>query len=545
MKHNVHEHNHRLFQGDGKGHFAEVFTRPIYLEASSERINRGLVCSGSPEEVRAQLMESREETALWNGFTPEERFFPEDSTYAFSLNRLAATALLNVVYPVRLQGEWIKHHTPGKWWDCLYTWDSGFIGLGFSTLDLARAEETLNSYLTEPDNPHAAFIHHGSPVPTQFFLYQEIFNRTGSLDFLDKYFDSLLRYHRFLVGREGSSTTGSLKSDLLKTWDYFYNSGGWDDYSPQVHVHREGLEDRVAPSITTALAVRTALILKGAARLLNRPETELDGDITRFSLALQNHSWDEGAGYFSYVQHNAQGAPEVFLTCETGENFNAGFDGAYPLNGGICTPEQEKILTEKLFSPDHLWTEAGLTAIDQSAPYFRDDGYWNGAVWMSHQWIFWKTMLDMGKGDEAWRIAQTALDMWKRETEETYFCFEHFVTSTGRGAGWHHFGGLSSPLLNWYSAYFVPGQVTSGHDSWVTGSTFSEDYRRCELTLMILGFREKPRTLIVVLNRNVTHAIVRMGDREIPFILRREGTLELELPPTVTGQQVKITIEGK
>ena len=33
-----------------------------------------------------------------------------------------------------------------------------------------------------------------------------------------------------------------MKSSLLKTWDYFYNSGGWDDYPPQVHVHRQGLK---------------------------------------------------------------------------------------------------------------------------------------------------------------------------------------------------------------------------------------------------------------------------------------------------------------
>jgi len=109
MKHNVHEHNNREFPGDGKGHYTEVFTRPVYLEEGSERINGGMICTGDREEVRRILArETGDGHALWTGFTPEERFFPEDSPYAFSVNRLAATALLNVVYPVRLLGGWIR-----------------------------------------------------------------------------------------------------------------------------------------------------------------------------------------------------------------------------------------------------------------------------------------------------------------------------------------------------------------------------------------------------------------------------------------------------
>ena len=43
---------------------------------------------------------------------------------------MAATVLSNIVYPIRAQGQFIRHYTPGRWWDSLYTWDSGFVGLG-------------------------------------------------------------------------------------------------------------------------------------------------------------------------------------------------------------------------------------------------------------------------------------------------------------------------------------------------------------------------------------------------------------------------------
>ena len=51
--------------------------------------------------------------------------------------------LSNVVYPVYTCGKYIRHSTPGRWWDCLYTWDSGFIGLGLLELDIERAKENL------------------------------------------------------------------------------------------------------------------------------------------------------------------------------------------------------------------------------------------------------------------------------------------------------------------------------------------------------------------------------------------------------------------
>ena len=545
MRHNVHEHNHREFQGPGEGHFTEVFTRPVFLDGSSDLVNQGMVCCGTEEQVREMLGKEDSSPVSWTGFTPEERPFTQDNPYTFSLNRLAATALLNVVYPVRIQGEWSRHHTPGRWWDCLYTWDSGFIGLGFTALDLKRAEETLNAYLTEPGNPHAAFIHHGSPVPTQFFLYQEIFNRSQSKEFLGKYYDSLLQYHRFMAGRLGSSSTATLKSGLLKTWDYFYNSGGWDDYCPQVHVRKNGLEATVAPAITTSVAVRTALILKGAALLLGKDTEELDRDIAHLSGALQQHSWDGESGYFSYVVHDEEGKARHMLTHGENTNFDMGFDGAYPLNAGICTKEQEERLLERLFSPDHLWTDTGLTAIDQSAPYFKDDGYWNGAVWMSHQWIFWKTMLDMGRSEEAWKIAFTALELWKRETEDTYLCFEHFVTSTGRGAGWHHFGGLSSPVMNWYSAYFVPGTLSAGHDSWITEQHVSRDSTRIDFTLVTAGYTDKTRTVLAVLAPEVRSVKVSLRDGTLlESKLREGGAVEITLSPGQKGF-CAISVEGK
>ena len=43
-------------------------------------------------------------------------------------------------------------------------------------------------------------------------------------------------------------------------------------------------------------------------------------------------------------------------------------------------------------------------SLRRAISYFRENGYWNGAVWMPHQWFIWKAALDAGKGDFAWKM---------------------------------------------------------------------------------------------------------------------------------------------
>lgn len=512
LRHEVHEHVKRQFRTDGDEHFTNVFLRPLTVEAGQTRVVYALVVSGTPQEVISRLAGGIPEDAeeVWKASRAKAIRHPQTgpgAPFAFSQDRMAATLLTNVVFPIYVRRSYIRHSTPGKWWDCLYTWDSGFIGLGLLELDPARAEENLRAYLTDPGDPHGAFLHHGSPVPVQFSLFSELWNRTQDRALVEFAYPRLRQFYRFLAGHAEGSTTAVLKSGLLKTWDYFYNSGGWDDYPPQVHTHKNRLTATVAPVITSAHAIRMAKILIQAAQGLGESD-DLVGyraDISRWTDALQRHSWDAESGYFGYVVHDEDGQPLQILRHETGENFNRGLDGMYPLFAGICTPEQEARAREALTSTRHLWSGVGLSTVDQAAPYYRNDGYWNGAVWMAHQWFFWKTALDLGWDDVAWQIAQTALEIWKRETDETYCCMEHWVIESGRGAGWHQFGGLSSPVLSWYGAYYVPGRVSTGYDLRVVSRWDLRGDETLEADLEYFGDRPRMSAVVVVLEPGMTY----------------------------------------
>lgn len=547
----VNQHPQEQFTGTGLGHYTNVFLQPIFMPADSEQVFFGMVCCGSNEEVTGRIAGFQAHDPRWETIHHKargKRCMPfvnsSGKPYQFSQERMAATLLTNVVYPVRTRGTWIRHYTPGRLWDCLYTWDSGFIGLGLCEIDENRAFDCLNAYLTEDHEDDAAFIHHGSPVPVQHYLFQELWNRTQSEQLLAYGYPRLRRYHRFLAGRLGSSTT-RMPSNLLRTWDYFYNSGGWDDYPAQKYVHTNDLTATIAPCINTAHAIRTAKILRMAALASGENTDEFDQDIALLSSALQTYAWDEHSGYFGYVRHDSEGNPIGILKDADGANFNMGLDGVSPLVAGICTPDQEERLLTHLKSDQHLWTPTGISTVDQSAPYFRNDGYWNGAVWMAHQWFIWKALLDIGETDFAHRIATTALDLWQNEVEQNHNCFEHFMIATGRGAGWHQFGGLSAPVLNWFHAYHSPGRLSSGLDVWVEELDFQDNNTQLQAKLSLFSQPHHSPAIIAVMDENHQYAAT-WNDEPASVFERYPGTLEIHLPnPGLYCGQLQINAESE
>lgn len=531
FRNETHNHVAKVLNGNMKGDYANVFIRPVELAPFSSQTCTALLTSGTHDGVLAALKRS---TPLKDTITEEKGILEEGKKYQFSHKMLKSTLLSNVVYPTYTQNQYIKHFTPGKWWNSLYTWDLGFVALGLSTFNPALAAECINTYVTPPGS-QSAFIHHGSPLPVQIYVFLELWNKTQSRELLSYLYPRLKQYYQFLAGRYGSSSTNVLSSDLLKTWDYFYNSGGWDDYPPQVGVHSQRLEKQVTPVVTTAHVIRVAKILRMAARALNKGADlkEYDKDISRFTAALQNHSWDAKSGYYSYVMHDDAGrAASFYKDPVSGVNFNMGLDGAYPIISGMCTPDQQEILTDKIFSPKHLWSPSGITVVDQSAPYYRIDGYWNGAVWMPHQWFVWKSMLDMDRSDLAYKVAAKGLDVYKKETDASYYTFEHFLAASGRGAGWHQFSGLSTPVLAWFDAYYKTGTITPGFEIWINEQSFNDDYSAYKANI---SFDEATlphkRALLAGMNPAFDYQAQFNGE---PVVLKRleKGVLQITLPST-------------
>ena len=313
-----------------------------------------------------------------------------------------------------------------------------------------------------------------------------------------------------------------------------------DDYPAQVYMHRHRLERRVTPCISTSQTIRFAKILRMIAAETGREDDRrvFEADIERLTQALRNYAWDADAGYFSYVVYDDRLRPTGFLRDEHGENLNKGFDGLYPLIAGACTPEQEQTLVGHLTSPREIFSPVGLSAVDMTSGYYQDNGYWNGSVWFSHQWFFYKTMLDMGRRDAAFKIADTALRVWRREVDASYNCFEMMNIATGRGGWYHQFGGLSAPLNIWVNAYYRPDTVTAGFDVWIAARRFAADNRQASLDFRYYG-AHPAYTLIVVLAPADSGYEVLLDGKPADFCERCPGTLEITLPGSCRGGRIE------
>jgi len=490
MPFRAHDHANQNFKGDDKGHYTANFLRPITIPAGKDTTLWQLVVCGPENYVLEQttnfkqneaelIRQAKESLACSLGQVPD--FLPQAGNYANGERLIEATLMTNVVYPIDVYGKSIRHFCPGKKWNSLYTWDCGFIGWAMSEIEPYRGYEIIRQY-TNGAEESAPFVHHGTPLAIQIFAIADVLKNNGfSEEMVREIYPRMKRFYSYMTGPEIQKPSG-----LLSTWKLFYNSGGWDDYCPQWYL-RLNPDKRVntTPVVSTAYYLRCAKILRMLAQHLGftKDVKEYDADIRFMGDALQKYSWDAQAGYFSYVVHDTQGNAKDILRTEDGVNFNRGLDGVSPLVAGITDEKQTEILLGHIFTKGELWSDCGISAVDQSAPYYRVDGYWNGTVWIPHQMILWKTMLDLNLPDRAWQIASTALEKWEQECSDSYNCYEHVMIESGRGGGWFNFSGLSSPMVNWFCAYFKPGTISTGFNTMVTEAVWNKEKTGVKMTL--------------------------------------------------------------
>ena len=520
------------------GYYHNAVVHSLYVEPSSTHVEYAVISYGeteyedvvSYEKIYAEKLKTLENDELNES----------GRQYAFSNEILKATVFQNVVYPVYCHGDYIIHHTPGKRWDSFYTWDSGFIGMDMAEYAPELAEYILDTYLTGGTNPDYAFLLHGSPVPTHIYQLFEMFKKAENKDSLKDYYTGAKLFYDFLSGKIRKSTTDKFKTGLTTTFDYFYNCSGMDDLPPQKTMYEENKQMLAAPAISTSQLIRCAKILYILADYYGFEDEKkiyLE-DIEKRTKALQEYSWDGEAGYFSYVIHDEEGNFREQYKNPDGENLDKGMDGVYPIVAGAVTKEQKDRILSHLKSEEEMFTPVGISAVDRTASYYIDNGYWNGNVWLSHQWFIWKTMLDLGESDFAFKIAQTALKAWKREVEYSYYTFEMFNIKSGRGGWFHNFGGLSTPVNLWTRAYYNPGSVSTGFDTVTEGISFNEDKTKASFSINHYG--DNDFTVLVCMKERQDKYTVTVNGSQTDYTMRDNSALEISLKGDIKKSEINI-----
>ena len=522
-----------------EGFYHNAVVHTIYIDPNTTHTEYAVLSFGETEYLTADEYEKIYENAVASLEKPLLNKAGEK--YEFSNKILRATVLQNTVYPLYRHGEYVIHHTPGKRWDSFYTWDSGFIGLGMLEYAPKMADYILDTYLSYADNPDYAFLLHGSPVPTHIYQYFEMLCRNNDKENLLKYYPRVKLFYDFLAGKINGSVTDKFKTGLTTTFDYFYNCSGMDDLPPQKQMYKDGIQMRTAPVISTSQVIRCAKLLYIVADILGLEgdKNTYSADISKRTDALQKYSWDEESGYFSYVIHDENGDFKCRYKTENGENLDKTMDGIYPIIAGAVTEEQKEKIISHLKSEKEMFTPVGISAVDRSSSYYVTNGYWNGNVWMSHQWFVWKTMLDLGETDFAYKIAKTAIDIWKKEVEYSYYTFEMINIESQRGGWFHNFGGLSTPISIWTNAYYKQGTLTAGLDTLVNYSEFNGDNTALKCKITHYGDSEK-FSVLAVMNGEKTDYTVFVNGNEIPFNMRDESAVEITLDGKIKEYEIVI-----
>lgn len=519
-----------------EGFFHNTLIKSIFIEPDTSHVEYAVLSNDIFEPLGNDEYEAIYEKAKADSTIT--KYNAAGEKYSLSTEILKSTLLTNVVYPVYRHGENVIHHTPGKRWDSFYTWDSGFIGMGLLEFSKELCQYALDMYLCDDTNKDFAFLLHGSLVPTQFVEYLELLKRTENKESLKFLYDKAKLYYEFLRGRTHASTCAKFGNGLLTTYDYWYSHCGMDDYPAQVEMMAKYAQKYTCPCLSTAQIIRAGKIMKMVAYSLGKFDDikVYDADIAYSTKALNELAWDEESGYFGYTRYDEQGNVTGIMRTDDGENWNKGMDGIYPLVAGAVKGERKERVLAHIKNPDEMWSQAGISAVDMSASYYFDDGYWNGNVWMSHQWFVWKTMLDNGEADFAYEIAKRALDMWKAETDFTYNTYECFGIATKRGGWFHNFGGLSAPICIWANAYFKPQTVTTGFDIWT-------DYQHttdtsAEISFKYFGENDK-YTMVVTLSDSAEYKAY-LDDKEVEFNERNKGSLEFTFDETIQSGILKV-----
>lgn len=519
-----------------EGFFQNTLIKSIFVKPDTSHIEYVVLSNEKFEPLSDAEYESIYEKAKKDD--NDICFNEAGQKYTLSTEILKSTLLTNVVYPVYRHGENVIHHTPGKRWDSFYTWDSGFIGMGLLEFSKDLCRYALDMYLCDDTNKDFAFLLHGSLVPTQFVEYLELLKRTEDKESLAFLYDKAKLYYEFLRGRNHKSTCAKFNNGLLTTYDYWYSHCGMDDYPAQVEMMAKKAQKYTCPCLSTAQIIRAGKIMKMVAYSLDRLDDIkiYDEDIAYSTKALNELAWDEESGYFGYTLYDEQGNVTGIMRTDDGENWNKGMDGIYPIVAGAVKGERKERVLAHIKNPNEMWSQAGISAVDMSASYYFDDGYWNGNVWMSHQWFVWKTMLDNGEADFAFEIAKRALDMWKDETDFTYNTYECFGIATKRGGWFHNFGGLSAPICIWANAYFRPQTVTTGFDIWTDYQHTTET--SAEISFKYYGENEK-YTIVVTLSDSAEYKAY-LNDKEIEFNERNKGSLEFTFDESIKSGILRI-----
>jgi glycogen debranching enzyme len=275
-------------------------------------------------------------------------------------------------------------------------------------------------YYDEANNPSTG------PCVTGIAVW-DVYQKTGSLDFLKRMYPHLVMYERWITKAKASG----IDPDLIAYHNWF--DVGWDDskrwgkgWVGNTKYPDIDWDFPVAPVDANVFFMKLRENLSKMAALLGDADRASDfADKTKKTAnAIDRLMWNETKGYYFDLLPKGR-MSDVWTPA-----------GLLPMMAGIPSKDKYARLREHLFDPKKFWSKYPLPTIVPDDETFTMN-MWSGGVWICVNWQVLQGLFDYD-ADAASQLLWRTIDMMTHNGHPV--CSEYYGPKEGEPKGGHDYG---------------------------------------------------------------------------------------------------------
>ena len=342
--------------------------------------------------------------------------------WASAMEHLANQILFNRSYPPSVNFDKYPEaiYSPGASFDKEYFWDAGFIAAALAHFVPQKAKDCIAQHL--PNSNFTLFPNaYGAKALTHVLAAWELYQVNRNKQDLEDLYPGLHDIFLYCTGYKEWSDGSNLddqKNGLLKPHQ---GGSGLDDSPSQIWSRGEQVgwarqnhywakpievnkEQKALDTVSvnmTALGIISARILQLICSVIKIDEPPVYSDyISNAEKSLNKKCWSQKTGHFHWIDDKTETMCPYY-----------DLSGLTPLcSNSYDSYEQCNQMLQNL--ENFYLTNKGLTTVDQNADFFRI-GYWCGVIWIPFHWLFWKSLIGIGRIELADKIAKRVLNtLW-------------------------------------------------------------------------------------------------------------------------------------
>jgi len=392
----------------------------------------------------------------WNSFLDSINLKGNVKKYKILLEE-ALTALRMNLYAPRNKMQYYCSVPCKIHFNYFWGWDTAFHALGINHFNSDLAVENLLTQFAgmKPDGMLCSMIDDSltpssdiSQPPAQAWAIDEIYKKTGDLDFLQNMYLKSKDYLKWFY-KERDLDEGGLYE--------FHTAGetGWDD-TPRFLGVREGITIGTRITSIDTIDLNSWLHfyltkMAGWAKILGKDKENKRWELgaERLKKSIDRYMWSEADGCWFDIRR-VDGRHEKVKVLTPAVWFPAW------LNATDDKAKVKRVIEEHLLNPEEFFGKYPIPSVAYNSPFYdkREKGcYWQGQIWLVTAYSAYDTLKKHGYKKEALDLKRRLLSMMS--TPEKGGIHENYNALTGEVGCTGHAGKPALSQFGWSSTFVI------------------------------------------------------------------------------------------